>query len=174
MTGWAEVLRRVGRVGLVGAMLAAGCAAPADPRQVPVPPPGPAAVPVRGACHLLDPALVEAHLGLVLEVAAARDRDGTHTCVRRPEVDRLPELVLTVTPTTMDLPAFVEVITPAGATAVSALGKAGYQGPGLEVGWLSGDDRLLVLSLALPGDADLDRYAGGLLDLARTVDRARN
>lgn len=169
MTGWVRTVRRVG---LVAVVLAAGCATPSGP--VPVPPPRPPAAPVRGACHLLDPVMVEAHLGLVLEVAAARDRDGTHTCVRRPEVDRRPELVLTVTPTTIDLPTFVEVVAPARATAVSALGKAGYQGPGLEVGWLSGDDRLLVLSLALPEDTDSDHYADGLLGLARAIDRARN
>jgi hypothetical protein len=87
---------------------------------------------------------------------------------------RRAQLVLTVTPTTVDVPTFVQDVTPSGATAISRLGKAGYQGPGLHIGWLSGDDRLLTLTLRLPEQADPDRYADGLLELARSIDRARN
>jgi hypothetical protein len=127
-----------------------------------------------GACLLLGDEVIGQHLQLDLPVAATRTLDHTHACVRRPEAGPVPELVLTITPATVDVPTFVEHVKPPGATAVSELGKAGYHGPGLEVGWLSGDDRLLSLTLTPPAGADPDRFAAGLLDLARAVDRARN
>jgi hypothetical protein len=158
-------------------VLLAGCepgrSATAQPSQ-PTTQPTEQRIAASGACYLLDRALISEHLALELDVVAARSRGATHSCVQRVGAQAEPELVLTVTPTTVDLPTFVQDVTPPGATAVSRLGKAGYQGPGPQVGWLSGDDRLLVLTLTPPPGEDPDRYAGGLLELARAVDRARH
>lgn len=178
-------MRRGGWLWVTAVALAAlaGCAPAAQPAAEPAATPRPAAVagtePPRpaaagGACHLLDYDVIAAHLGVRFDVAAARSSGDSHTCVLRRERERMPELVLAVTPARVDVPTFVEDFTPAGSTAVSELGKAGYLGPGLEVGWLSGDDRLLLLSLAMPDGSGPDEPGDGLLALARAIDRWRS
>lgn len=165
---------------LMLALLLAACATPGQPATEPSVASAATGAATRwpasvsGACYLLDQSVIVEHLELTLAVAAARDRGGTHSCVRRAEASGEPELVLTVTPTTVDVPTFVHDLTPSGATAVSQLGKAAYHGPGLQVGWLSGDNRLLTLSLVPPAGENPDRYTGGLLELARAIDRARH
>lgn len=67
-------------------MAVSGCAAEREP--VAVPPPAPIAADVAaassgGACRLLDFAVIEEHLKVRFDVAAASQRGDTHTCVVR-------------------------------------------------------------------------------------------
>jgi hypothetical protein len=91
-----------------------------------------------------------------------------------------------VSPTTADPAVFRAEVAPKGAPTVKALGTAGYQatakaapgqGPVAEVGWLSGDKRLLVLRYTLPAGAPAVRAreaSGRLAALARTIDFTRS
>jgi hypothetical protein len=184
------------RLSLLGAGLAAllaGCdqAAAHGPEQVPVatsaPRPRPTipAADAGGACLLLDYDAIARTLGVRFDVAASARQSRTYTCVARSSEADLPDLVLTVSPTTADAAVFREAMAPDGAAAVKGLGRAGYrgaveatrgQGPAAEVGWLSGDKRLLTLRLELPPGtptATARSHLGGLTTLARGIDAAR-
>ena len=87
-------------------------------------------------------------------------------------------------PTSADLESFELDLMPEDADEVERLGRMGYvvavepvddRGPGLEVGWLSADGRLVTLALTMPKETDADPtdYADGLIEVARTVDRRR-
>lgn len=156
----------------------------AAPRTPPADWPTRRASVVGGACHLLDYPTLYEHLGLVFDVAAARSRDDAHACVVRATAAPLPDLALTVVPTSTDAEGFELDLMPEEAEEVERLGRIAYlverepegdRGPGLEIGWLSADDRVLTLALTLPPDTDEDpaAYAEGLLEVARTVDRRR-
>jgi hypothetical protein len=149
----------------------------------PPPPPRPASA-AGGACHLLDYPTLYEHLGLAFDVAAARSKDDAHACVVRTTTAPLPDLALTVVKTSADPEGFELDLMPEDAEEVERLGRIGYlaetspegdRGPGLEIGWLSADNRLLTVVLTLPEGADEDPadYADGLIEVARTVDRRR-
>ncbi|WP_212832912.1 hypothetical protein [Catellatospora sp. TT07R-123] len=166
----------------IGASLLAGCSGPAGADPAPAP-----SVPVRataaagGACRLLDQARIAERLGLDLTVAGSARQGKTNTCVARQADAALPELSLSVTPTTADVAVFKDTIPPDGATAVTALGKAAFQairpaasgrGPYVEIGWLAGNARLMLLKVVLPAGGDSAAIAPKLVDLAREIDRA--
>jgi hypothetical protein len=100
--------------------------------------------------------------------------------VLRAEQDKLPELSLTVSPTTADVAVFKAAVQPSGATAVAGLGKIGFQAArnadanraaSVEVGWLAGNARLLVLKLSLPTGANPTDLMSKVVELAKEVDR---
>ncbi|MGC5017710.1 hypothetical protein [Micromonospora sp. DT47] len=169
----------------LGVLLSAGCGAEQD-RQVAVPEVEPVTVEVAaassgGACKLLDFAAIAKHTGGRFDVAAASDQGDTHTCVVRAEGATWPELMLTVTDTSIDVPTFNTDLRPDGAVTVSKLGQVAYRrtsaktakhGPVAEVGWLATEDRLATLrwtSRPNAARAEADAQATKLIALARTL-----
>jgi hypothetical protein len=80
---------------------------------------------------------------------------------------------------------FSTTVVPKGSAPVTDLGKAGYSrtltaaatgaGPGAEVGWLSGNQRLMILRYRLPpgtAPADATALVPKLVTLARQIDQA--
>lgn len=138
-----------------------------------------------GVCQLLDYGVVEQTLGVSFEVAAGGQQDATYTCVLRRTGVSVPDVTLAVTPTTVDPTIFRNSVVPKGAAAVSGLGKVAYhaplpavpdagRGPGIEVGWLAGNNRILVLRCTLSADATaqvVTELTGKLVELARKVDQ---
>jgi hypothetical protein len=162
-------------------LLVSGCAA-----ETPSPPSPPGAVVNRGAaaaggaCHLLDYEQLHRVLGLTFTLAASSTRETTSSCVFRPGPQSLPELSLSVSPTAADIAVFKAVVQPAGATAVTGLGKIGFQSArnadasrpaSVEVGWLAGNARLLLLKLSVPEGASPTDFVSKVVELAKEVDR---
>src|SRR6266511_2361922 len=155
----------------VVALLSAGCTRP-DPKPAALAQPTRSAVPagsVGGACHLLDYDVVAKFLVLTFEVAAASQSATTFSCVLRTRAASYPDLALTVTPTKADDKVFRTTVMPDGATPVAELGKVAYSvpaeagdgaGPGVEVGWLTGDRRLIVLRCRLAGGTATEMATG--------------
>jgi len=106
----------------------------------------------------------------------------TFTCALQPDGAGEPDLSLAVTATEADQSVFRASVVPKGATVVPDLGKVGYQtgipagggaGPGLEVGWLSGNQRLMVLRYrGTDGTAaaDVNGLLPKLVELAKKID----
>jgi hypothetical protein len=158
------------------AVTSPSAAAASAPPATTAPPTAPA-----GACLLLDFTKVEERLGAGLEISGAATHEKTNTCVARPTEAALPELSLSVTPTKADVAVFKAAMLPDGATAVAELGRVAYQqvrpaakgrGPYVEVGWLAGNARLLVLKVTLPVGGDGAAALPGVLALAKDIDRA--
>lgn len=138
-----------------------------------------------GACQVLDYGVVEQALDVSFEVAATGQQDATATCVLRKAGASVPDLTLAVTPTTVDPTIFRNSVVPKGAAVLTGLGKVAYQagipaapdsgrGPGVEVGWLSGNNRILVLRCTLPADASAQtatELPNRMVELARKVDQ---
>lgn len=176
-----------GRIGLIGVglLLLAGCGEdPASPRAE-LPPPKVVRLPAAsagGACRLLDYPTIEQTIGVRFDVSAASRHGKTDTCVVRTEQARHPELALSVSPTTADAEVFADEVAPRGASTVKGLGKAGYRsvvsaergsGPGVEVGWLSRDGRLVHLRYTFPAGDDqpaASQFASKLVALAKQID----
>ncbi|MFI7605351.1 hypothetical protein ACIBTV_09510 [Micromonospora sp. NPDC049366] len=175
-----------GRIVVAGlaVMAVSGCAA--EPEPVAVPPPAPIAVDVAaassgGACRLLDFAVIEEHLKVRFDVAAASQRGETHTCVVRAGDAILPELTLAVTKASVDKTTFSADVVPDSASKVSGLGQQAYRrtvaasaghGPVAEVGWLTAEGRLATLEWTSPrGTAKtaVDKVAGELAALGKKV-----
>lgn len=182
--------RRAARLGagisiVLAATALAGCGEdqPETSTAIPVPPvvdlPASSA---GGACQLLDYATIAETTGGVFDVAAASASGGSQSCVIRSETARHPELSLSVTKTTADVSVFKEELVPAGGKTVSGLGKAAYRttlapakghGAAAEIGWLTGDGRLLNLRYVLTTGEDraaADTVAGKLVALAKQID----
>jgi hypothetical protein len=135
-----------------------------------------------GACQLLDFGMVNAKLGLNLSVAAGAQLDNTFSCVLQASGASYPDLVLSVSTTTIGGDVFGTMIQPKDATAVPGLGVAAYQmqtpatekaGPGVEVGWLAGNKRIIELSLRLaPGTPDekAAETVPKVVELAKLID----
>ncbi len=182
-------------VPVLAAPLLAGCAASAggaagsgavagthSPAPLPSPTRYPAAV-AGGACQLLDYDVVAADLGTVFDIAAAGQVDETYTCVLQQQGASLPDLALSVTSVQdLDATTFKAKLQPKGATAVTGLGKLGYSlvrpaaggtGPVVEVGWLSGNQRVILLKLRTVAGTSTDQakeLVPKVLVLARTID----
>jgi hypothetical protein len=164
----------------LSAVLVAGCDdAGADPGARASTTPAAAA---GGACQLLDFGMVNAKLGLNLSVAAGASQDNSFSCVLQAAGASYPDLVLTVSATTIGADIFASAIQPKGATALPGLGLAAYQmptpaadkaGPGVEIGWLTGNKRIIELSLRFAlGTAD-DKAGEAMpkmVDLAKLID----
>jgi len=137
-----------------------------------------------GACQLMNFDLVNGALGSDFEAAGAGNAVDTYTCVLQRVDAQLPDLSLAVTPTMADTSIFHDKVVPKGATVISDLGKLGYTrtlpasggaGPGAEVGWLSGNQRLMVLkyrSKSGTASGDVSGLLPKLVDLAKKVDQA--
>jgi hypothetical protein len=176
-------------VGLVAAVLVpvvAGCGpTPGGSPTTIAAPTGSPARPAGGACYLLDFADIEQTLGVRFDIAAASRSKDTYTCVVRPALTDQPDLSLSVTATTADVSVFKDTVTPDGASGVTGLGKVGYRttlaagagkGPAVEVGWLSGDGRLLTLRFTLAaGQATgaTQAVVPKVVALARKIDLSR-
>jgi hypothetical protein len=171
----------VAAAGVVGCTKAA---AEAPPPTSPMATQWPASV-AGGACQLLDYATVEAAIKVRFDVAAASQQGKTFTCVVQHSDASRPDLMLAVTATTADPAVFRSTMVPDKAQSVSGLGKAAYkvriaagktQGPGVEVGWLSADKRLISLRFTFPPGADqaeVDAMSTGLVNLAKKVDKTK-
>lgn len=137
-----------------------------------------------GACYLLTFADIQVTLGVRFDVAAASKQQKTSACVAQRAGASRPDLVLTATPTSADGAIFGAEVRPKGAAAVKNLGAAAYQrplapagggGPAAEVGWLTGNGRLLTLRFTYPPDADGAEAAAimpKLIALAKKIDRS--
>jgi hypothetical protein len=138
-----------------------------------------------GACQLLDYPTIEAATRVRFDVAAASQQGRTLTCVVQHSDASRSDLTLAVTATTADAAVFGSTMVPEKAQRVSGLGKAAYkarlpatktQGPSVEVGWLSADQRLITLRFTFPpgaGTPEVDAMSSGLVDLAKKVDKAK-
>jgi hypothetical protein len=186
------VLRRVCGIVVGLALLFAGTActgpaaggAPRGARAAPSPTREPAES-AGGACLLVSYDEVAGALGVDFAISAASSSGDTYTCVLRQVDNALPDLALSVSPTLADSGVFAKSVVPKGAAPVTDLGKAGYSrtlpasatgaGPGTEVGWLSGDQRLMTLRYRTPpgtAPADAAALVPKLVALAKEIDRA--
>lgn len=137
-----------------------------------------------GACQLMNFDLVKASIGVDFDIAGAGNVEDSYTCVLQKVAAPLPDLTLAVTPTAADTVVFHDKVVPKGATVLSDLGKLGYSrtvgpsggaGPAAEVGWLSGNGRLMVLRYRSPSgtaSTDVTAVVPKLVDLAKKVDQA--
>ncbi len=172
-------------VGLTAAVVLLGvsaCTSEKTPTPSPTPQVRPAAL-AGGACLLIKFETLERVLGQHYTIAASAKKDTTNTCVVRTEEAAVPEVALSVTPSKADVAVFTDVVKPKGSTAVAGVGRAAYQqisaakapnGPLLEIGWLTGDARLLFLRWTLAPGADASTAAPHLVDLAKELDKSSN
>lgn len=168
-------------------LLLTGCGEDDAGQRTAVPPPRVVDLPASaagGACQLLDYPVIEEATGVRFDVAASGTHSGSHTCVIRSEAAERPELALAVskTKTRVDAAVFKEEVAPGGGKNVSGLGKAAYRatlapgkdhGAGVEVGWLTGDGRLISLRYVLPSGEDraaADEFAAKVVALAKRID----
>jgi hypothetical protein len=145
-------------------------------------PPTPAAL-AGGACLLLDFNTVAKHLGTTFTVSAAADTSGTFSCVLQQSSASYPRLTLSITATDLSPADFTADVKPKDATSVAELGKTAYEeqvsatksaGPVIEVGWLSGNDRLIVFRYAFPAGTSAavsKALAPKMVSLAKIVDQ---
>jgi hypothetical protein len=172
-----------------GLLALAGCAdqAAATPPAVPPTPRltnWPAAAAAGGACRLLDYPIIEQVTGARFDVSAATVSKKTYTCVVQAQTASRPDLALSVTATTADASIFADEMVPKGAKRVKGLGKVAYQltlapgkgyGAGVEVGWLSGDGRLICLRYTFAAGHDkaaAGAFAPKLIALAKKIDKS--
>jgi hypothetical protein len=145
-------------------------------------PPSPAAL-AGGACLLMDFGTVAKQLGITFTVSAAADSSGTYTCVLQESSGTYPNLVLSITATDLSAADFKANVAPTGSTSVPELGKIAYQlqvpatksaGPAVEIGWLSGNNRLIVFRYTFPTGtgADVATALGPkMVNLSQIVDQ---
>lgn len=162
--------------------LLAGCSgAGASAHEEPPVAASPSPAALTGACLLLDFPRIEQRLGASLAVSGAANHEKTSTCVARPTAAELPELSISVTPSKADVAVFKAAMQPDGAKAVAGLGRIAFQqtrpaakgrGPYVEVGWLAGNARLLVLKVTLPVGGDAAVLTPEVVELAKEIDRA--
>jgi hypothetical protein len=144
-------------------------------------PPPPAAM-AGGACLLLVFDTINNDLGSTFDTAGSADKGGTYTCVVQAGSDARPNLTLSITATTLTTTDFTATVVPASTKPVTQLGKIGYikhiapagtTGPAIEIGWLSGNERLIIMRYSMASsstDADATDAEAGMIKLARTVD----
>jgi hypothetical protein len=134
-----------------------------------------------GACQLLDYDVVEQATGTAFDVAAAADRDAAFTCVLQQRGATLPDLTLTVVSTKVTAAVYRSAVVPAKSAAVPGLGLAGYRlvtppqdgaGTAVEVGWLAGNGRMLMLRyrLSQAGAAEVTALTDAVTALAKKID----
>lgn len=135
-----------------------------------------------GACLLLDYDVIKSTIGTQFNVAASAVKSGTYTCVVQDSQASYPDLTLAITATDLATSDFKSTVVPHGSTPVTKLGKIGYEivqpagtgvGPTIEIGWLSGNDRLIVMRYTFDADAsmaDASALLDKMIELARKVD----
>jgi hypothetical protein len=138
-----------------------------------------AAADAGGACLLLDFDKTNETLKTAFDVAAAGQSGETYTCVLRAVKAEYPMLTLAVTATNADVGVIQSsAVWPKGAVHVGDLGQVAYRanlgaagdhGPGVEVGWLSGNQRLIIVRVQVAAGAALPDYQP-VVALAKTVD----
>ncbi len=175
----------LGLLMLAGTPMLAGCGEETTTGQPRLPMPEVVRLPAAsagGSCLLLDYPVIEEITSVRFEVAAASRNNATNTCVVRAEAAEHPELVLSVSPTTADASVFADELVPKGGKTVKGLGKAAYQvtaapakgvGAVAEVGWLTGDGRLVSLRYTFPAGQDrtaADAFSTRLVALAKKID----
>jgi hypothetical protein len=143
--------------------------------------PPPAAL-AGGACLLLNFDEISKALGVTFNVAAAATSGDTYTCDIQSTTASYPDLSLAITATDLLPLDFTAQVAPSGSKPVTKLGKIGYVlqvkattsvGPAVEVGWLSGNERLIVMRYTFPTNAtasDATALASKMITLAHTVD----
>jgi hypothetical protein len=165
-------------------LIGAGCGAGGDSaaRLVTPSPTRQPAAEAGGACQLLDYDVIQAQLGVRFDIAASGNVDATYTCILQPAKSDLPDLSLAVTATQADASVFKTSVEPKGGATVSDLGKVAYSapvaagggaGPGIEVGWLSGNQRLIILRYRGPDGAaagDANALLPKMVALAKAID----
>ncbi|MEV8506511.1 hypothetical protein AB0368_16995 [Actinoplanes sp. NPDC051475] len=136
-----------------------------------------------GACILWDYAFIKEKIGVDFSIAASDQVDDTSTCVVQTTTAEWPYLALSVVESTKaDAELFTEELTPAKATKLKGLGKAGYRlvtkasgghGPTVEIGWLSEAKQLQTLRFTFAKGAasgDVKQMQTKLLSLAKAMD----
>jgi hypothetical protein len=181
-----RTVRRVGLLAVLLGVLLAGSAcgrhAAADPGDDVVRP-WPAAV-AGGACQLLEFDSIARQIGTRFDTAGAGQRGETYTCALTIAGTAYPDLTLAVTASDADEVVFTATVVPSNSAPVKNLGRVAYQlrvpaagkaGPAVEIGWLSGNQRIMVLRYTLPPNtpaATVDALAAKFSELARIVDLA--
>jgi hypothetical protein len=173
------VRRMVAAAAMVGVLaLAGGCGAKAAAQPGPQ---WPAAAAGR-LCPLLDFDTVANDLGVRFDTAGGGRQDDTLTCAVTQAGHDFPYLTVAATGSDADELIFVATVIPSNGQTVPGLGRVAYQlalpaaaggGPGLEVCWLSGSKRLVVLRYFFPAgatDADVAALLPKLVALAHTAD----
>lgn len=134
-----------------------------------------------GACELLNFGVVHDFLDVEFNVSAAGEQKETITCVLQQGDASWPDLSLAVSETSADASIFASDVKPDGAAAVKDLGKAAYQivadpsgehGPSAEIGWLSGNGRILMLRYTFAKGqekAEATALAPVLVDMAKDL-----
>jgi hypothetical protein len=166
----------------------AGCGnAEAHPRDAAVSVPSPTRWPAAaagGACFLLEYEVIEQIVGTSFDVSASSEANHTYTCVLQTKNGSYPDLTLAVSTTDADPTVFRSTVQPKGAAPVPELGRIGYSvampaaagsGPGVEVGWLSGNGRLLLLRYRCAPTAtaaDAGALVPKVITLARKIDQS--
>lgn len=132
----------------------------------------------------MDFSVINAALKSSFDVSAAADDSGTYTCDVQSTGASYPDLTLTVTATDLQPLDFTANVAPAGSTSVTELGVIAYVlqvkasgklGPAVEVGWLSGNDRLIILRYTFPSSgttAAATALQPKLIALAKKIDGA--
>jgi hypothetical protein len=187
----AAVLAAIAVVALAasaGCTAAAGDSASSGPSGAPsgvgasVPPPSAAAL-AGGACLLMNFATVRKELGTAFTVAAAADSSGSYSCVLQESSGSLPSLTLSITATDLSTADFKTNVVPSGSSPISELGKIAYRkivpatkstGPSIEVGWLSGNNRLIIFRYVCARDtptATSSALGTKMVSLAQIVDQ---
>jgi hypothetical protein len=145
-------------------------------------PPSPAAL-AGGACLLMDFGTVAKQLGTTFTVSAAADSSGTYTCVLQESSGNYPSLVLSITATDLTTADFTANVVPKGSASVADLGKIAYElqvpatksaGPAVEIGWLSGNNRLIVFRYTFPTGTSADvatALVPKMVSLSKIVDQ---
>ncbi len=133
-----------------------------------------------GACLLMDYGVINDVLGTDFDVAAAADKSDSYTCVMQSAAQDFPDLTLSITATDLTTSDFKADVKPSKSATVKELGKIGYEveraadktnGPAIEVGWLSGNERLIVLTFAYPQDGTVDpAMVDNVIELAKKID----
>jgi hypothetical protein len=135
-----------------------------------------------GACQLLDYDTIKSLVGIQFGIAAAAQQGNTFTCVTQAPGASYPDLVLAVTATAGDATVYNATVKPKNGAPVDGLGKVGFSltfaaangaGPGVEVGWLAGNSRIIDLRLRLLPNATPDQVNAAvpkLVQLAKKID----
>jgi hypothetical protein len=135
------------------------------------------------ACQLLEPAAVEAALDVSFDTAGGATVESTYTCVLTRSGQELPDLTLSVSPSTIDELLFSATLMPGGAAPLAGLGRIAYSierpgdggavGPAIEIGWLSASERLITMRYTFPAQATPEAVAAltpRLVALAQQID----